>query len=125
MPFLASEVKAVQIVRERDGAALATRGVFARTARERSRGLLRTRSLPEGEALVLDPCNSVHMLAVYLDRDNRVVWEGAPVTVRTFRSQGAQGDRVAGPRGWRPGERRHNRLLRGGVGHGSRSIAPQ
>ncbi len=73
----------MQIVRDRDGLMLAERGVLARTIRERSRGLLGTRSLPEGEGLVLEPCNSVHMLGmryplyvVYLDRDNRVVWEG-------------------------------------------------
>lgn len=73
----------MQIVRYRDGLMLAERGVLARTIREQSRGLLGTRSLPEGEALVLEPCNSVHMLGmryplyvIYLDRDNRVVWEG-------------------------------------------------
>ena len=73
----------MRIVRLRGGAVLAERGRVARTSRQRTRGLLGTRRLPEGEALVLDPCNSVHMLgmryplyAVYLDRENRVLWEG-------------------------------------------------
>lgn len=46
----------------------------------RLRGLLFTRSLPEGEGLLLAPCNSVHMLGmlyaldiVYLDEAYRVI----------------------------------------------------
>ena len=73
----------LEIINRRTGARLATKAHIALTAWERTRGLLGNRRLPEGEALVLDPCNSVHMLgmryplyAVYLDRENRVLWEG-------------------------------------------------
>ena len=46
----------------------------------RLRGLLFTRALPEGEGLLLEPCNSVHMLGmlyaldiVYLDAEQRIL----------------------------------------------------
>ena len=73
----------MRIVRSEGGLPLAEHGVLARTSRERRRGLLGTQNLPEGEALVLDPCNNVHMLGmryslyiVYLDQANRVLWQG-------------------------------------------------
>ena len=73
----------MRIVRCKGGPPLAEHGVLARTGRERRRGLLGTRNLPEGQALVLDPANNVHMLGmkyplyiVYLDQANRVLWQG-------------------------------------------------
>ncbi len=40
---------------------LAERAVRARNAWERFRGLMLTDELPEGDALLLEPCNSIHM----------------------------------------------------------------
>lgn len=52
----------------------------ADTFLRRLRGLLFTRALPEGEGLLLAPCNSVHMLGmlyaldiVYLDETRRIL----------------------------------------------------
>ena len=73
----------MKIVRLGSDEVLAARVTLALTAWRRARGLLGTRTLPEGEALLLAPCNGVHTLgmryplyAVYLDRENRVLWEG-------------------------------------------------
>ena len=73
----------MRIVRQHGAFVLAERGVRAQTAWQRTRGLLGTESLPEGEAMVLAPCNGVHMLGmryplyvVYLDDDDRVLWQG-------------------------------------------------
>lgn len=69
-----------QVVNETTGAVLATRARAARTPLARMRGLLGTCDLPEGDGLLLDPCNNVHMFgmryplaAIYLDRTNRVL----------------------------------------------------
>ena len=52
----------------------------ARTFWTRLRGLLGTRPLEPGQALLLEPCNSIHMFfmgypidALYLDAENRVL----------------------------------------------------
>jgi uncharacterized membrane protein (UPF0127 family) len=62
------------------GAALAARLERATTWWGRARGLLGRRELPAGEALLIDPCNSVHCFlmafpidVIYIDRDQRVV----------------------------------------------------
>ncbi len=62
------------------GTVLADKAWTARGYWPRLVGLLRRRSLEPGEALVLDPCTSVHTAfmrfiidVVYVDRDNRVV----------------------------------------------------
>lgn len=65
-------------------------GVRARVARtlfERIRGLIGTKSLPEGEGMLILRCNSIHTFfmsfpidAVFLDRDGNVV-----KTVRNIR----------------------------------------
>ncbi|HEX9779778.1 MAG TPA: DUF192 domain-containing protein [bacterium] len=59
---------------------MAARGRIARTLLARVAGLLGTRELPEGEGLVLSPCNSIHMCgmrypidAVFTGRDGAVV----------------------------------------------------
>lgn len=46
------------------GAALAPRAAHARTLWTRLRGLLGTSGLGEGEGLVIEPCNSVHMMGM-------------------------------------------------------------
>jgi uncharacterized protein len=64
----------------RTGAALAIRVERASTLFGRMRGLLGRRELPEGEALLIEPCASIHTLfmrfqidAVFLSRELRVV----------------------------------------------------
>lgn|GEM_PF-445094 len=62
------------------GTVLADRERWAVTAADRARGLLDTDGLSSGEALVISPCNSVHMFGmryaldvVFVDRSGRVV----------------------------------------------------
>ncbi|HYS10289.1 MAG TPA: DUF192 domain-containing protein [Myxococcales bacterium] len=64
----------------RTGAVLAHRVERASTPLARLRGLLGRSALPEGEALVIDPCASIHTFfmrfpidAAFLTRDLRVV----------------------------------------------------
>jgi uncharacterized protein len=59
---------------------LASKVILADTASKRMVGLLDRSNLDQGEGLVLDPCNSVHMLfmkfaidVIFLDKNNRVV----------------------------------------------------
>jgi uncharacterized membrane protein (UPF0127 family) len=70
----------VRIVHRRTGAVLADRVERAVSMRARLRGLLGRASLPEGEALVIEPCASIHTFfmrfpidAAFLARDGRVV----------------------------------------------------
>lgn len=62
------------------GTALADRAVAARSMKARTVGLLGRSSLEPGEALLLEPCSSVHTAfmrfpidVVYVDRSGRVV----------------------------------------------------
>ncbi len=62
------------------GTTLATHERWAVTVEQRTRGLLDSDGLAPGEALVISPCNSVHMFGmafaldvVFVDRDRRVV----------------------------------------------------
>jgi len=64
----------------RTGAALAVRVERVSTVLGRMRGLLGRSELPEGEALLIEPCASIHTLfmrfhidAVFLSRELRVV----------------------------------------------------
>lgn len=64
----------------RSGAVLARHIERASSPLARLRGLLGRRSLPEGDALILDPCTSIHTFfmrfpvdAAFLSRDLRVV----------------------------------------------------
>ena len=61
-------------------AVLAVDVSWARSARERTRGLLDRDSLEEGEALVISPCSSIHMFgmrfpidAIFVNRDDTVI----------------------------------------------------
>jgi uncharacterized membrane protein (UPF0127 family) len=69
----------------------------ARTFWARGRGLMLRRSFPDGSALVIDPCSSIHMFfmrfpidVLYLDRHDRVVraqrgikpWRAGPLWTR-------------------------------------------
>lgn len=71
----------MRITNRTTGAVLATDARAARNMFTRLRGLLGTRSLPEGSGLLIEPCNSVHMFGmlyplhvVYLDRAHKVLW---------------------------------------------------
>ena len=66
---------------------LDVRAKVARTFAERARGLIGTKSLPEGEGLLIEKCNAIHTFfmsfpidATFLDGQDRVV-----KTVRNIR----------------------------------------
>jgi len=70
----------VRLLNQRNGLPLAERVEEARTVLARLRGLLGRRELPEGEALRIEPCNSIHTFfmkfsidAVFLGRDGTVL----------------------------------------------------
>lgn len=58
--FLGLDSVTVQV--ERTGGLVARRAQVASSLWQRLRGLLGTASLPEGTALIIEPCTSVHML---------------------------------------------------------------
>lgn len=73
----------MEIINARTGRSLGDRIAKANTFWRRLRGLLGRRSLAPGEGLLLEPCQAVHGLGmafvcdiVYLDTDNRVVYQG-------------------------------------------------
>ncbi len=86
---------------EADGArAVVSRGRFARSYWSRLKGLLGTRVLPDGDGLLIEPCNSIHMFfmafpidAVYLDDADRILrvaaelkpWRVGPIVGRAKR----------------------------------------
>jgi uncharacterized protein len=51
------------------GTAIATDARFARTSKERTRGLLDRDSMPEGEALVFERCRQVHSFGMKFEID--------------------------------------------------------
>lgn len=62
------------------GTLLATNARIANSFLARAKGLLGTTELPEGQGLLIDPCNSIHMFgmkyaidAVFLDKKLKVV----------------------------------------------------
>lgn len=68
-----------QIINERDQSIVATEVRVASSFWQRFRGLMFTRSLHDGEGLLLAPCNSIHMMfmfypidAIFLDTGNRI-----------------------------------------------------
>lgn len=70
----------VTITNTSKGTVLATAERWARSAPERMRGLLDEDHLDPGGALIIDPCNSVHMFGmrfaidvIFVDKDDRVV----------------------------------------------------
>ena len=69
----------VRIINETTGAVLAPSARIARSVASRTKGLMFRRSLADGEALVIDPCSSIHMMwmfmpidAVFYDREGVV-----------------------------------------------------
>lgn len=70
----------MRVVNRRNGAVLASRAARAASVGARLRGLLGRPSLPEGEALVIEPCTSIHTFfmrfpidAAFVGRDGRVL----------------------------------------------------
>ena len=70
----------MRLVNQTRGGVLAERVERAITVRERLRGLLGRAGMTEGEALVIEPCTSIHTFfmrfsidAAFLDRAGRVV----------------------------------------------------
>ena len=54
----------LRVIHQPTGSELARSATLAATFWSRLVGLLGTRSLPAGEGLILDPCNSVHTLGM-------------------------------------------------------------
>ena len=72
--------QARMVVRRRDGGEIVATVAVARDLWRRFRGLMGRRELPDGQGLLLDPCNGIHMLfmrlpldVVFLSREHRVV----------------------------------------------------
>jgi uncharacterized membrane protein (UPF0127 family) len=70
----------VRLVNRRNGAVLAERVERATKAWERMKGLLGRKSLPEGDALAIEPCTSIHTFfmafaidAAFLDGNGKVI----------------------------------------------------
>src|SRR2546421_12867388 len=70
----------MKTVKGGNGAILAERGGGAPRLWERMRGLLGRRELPDGDALAIEPCNSIHTFfmgfaidAAFLDRNGKVI----------------------------------------------------
>lgn len=70
----------MKIINKSNNNILADRATIANTAFARMKGLLGRKELSKGEALILDPCNSIHMLfmrfpidVLFVDKNSRVV----------------------------------------------------
>jgi uncharacterized membrane protein (UPF0127 family) len=81
----------VRLVNERNGSVLADRVERATGVWKRMRGLLGRRELPQGDALAIEPCTSIHTFfmrfaidAVFLGRDGNVI--RALSNLRPFRA---------------------------------------
>ena len=73
-------MRTVRVVDERTGSVVAERAGWCANPVSRFNGLMLRKSLPDGEGLILMPCNSVHMALMrfaidvaFLDRENRIV----------------------------------------------------
>ncbi len=83
----------MRITNQTKGTELASAARVARSLSSRTIGLLGKRALPQGEALVIDPCSSVHTAfmrftidVVYLDPSKRVI--KAVADLKPFRISG-------------------------------------
>lgn len=79
MSATATATKPRPLVRAGDGAVIAERCELADTFGSRLRGLMFRGSLPEGGALWIDPCNSIHMMFVFFRIDVVFVDQGGRV----------------------------------------------
>ncbi len=58
-----------RIVNQTTGATLAPNAEVARSVFARTRGLMFRRRLEDGEALIIDPCSSIHMMWMFMPID--------------------------------------------------------
>lgn len=77
---MGDEVSVIRIENATRGTVLATRAELAGSAGTRMKGLLGRTEFPEGEGLIIDPCNSIHTFfmafaidVVFVDGQDRVV----------------------------------------------------
>lgn len=92
-----SSASIVSLRVESTGSIIANRARIARTLVARLKGLLGTKTLPPGEALIIDPCASVHMLfmkyaidVLFCSNDGTVIntcrqlrpWRFSPLVLR-------------------------------------------
>jgi len=70
----------MKIINQTKNTILAQEAVVANTVFKRIKGLLAKKDFQQGEALILNPCNSIHTLfmrfpidVIFLDRQNKVV----------------------------------------------------
>lgn len=90
----------VTIIDETTGATLAPGARVARSVWARTRGLMFRKGLAEGEALVIDPCGSIHMMwmffpidAVFYNREGVVTKVARNVKPWTGFAMGGRGAR--------------------------------
>jgi uncharacterized membrane protein (UPF0127 family) len=76
----------MRIINLTRGTVLAERGAIARSFQDRLKGLLLTKELPWGQALVIRPCNSIHTIGMsynidvlFINSRNQVVKMAADV----------------------------------------------
>lgn len=71
----------MQIINQSNGKVIATKFFLAKSFWHRLRGLLGRKLLPSGEALVLEPCSSVHSCfmrfsidIVFIDKQKKIIY---------------------------------------------------
>lgn len=73
-----------RIVNQSTGATLAPNAKVARSVFARTRGLMFRMNLEDGEALVIDPCGSIHMMWMFMPID-AVFYDRQGVVTRVAR----------------------------------------
>ncbi len=80
----------MKIINQTKNTILAENAVMAQTPLARMKGLLARKELKQGEALILKPCNSIHMFfmrfaidVIFVDKNNKVVH--AVISIKPFR----------------------------------------
>jgi uncharacterized protein len=70
----------MKIINKTKGTVIAQEAIFAQGHISRIVGLLNRDSLPQGEALIIKPCSSIHTFfmrfpidVIFVDRDNKVI----------------------------------------------------
>lgn len=86
----------MKLINKTKGTVLANDVILARTFFTRIKGLLGKKDFPQGEALVLEPCNSIHTFflrfaidVIFVDSDNKIIsarsyrpWRMSPIFSR-------------------------------------------
>ncbi len=70
----------MKIINKTNNAVIADEAVVANTPAKRMKGLLGRKELKDGQALILDPCNSIHTFfmlfpidILFLDKTNKII----------------------------------------------------